>query len=92
MLQARATHCLGCAPKQTAVDVMLGARILATATSMAQAATVWACKAVLTYTNAAADFYMSGYNVAFSLLPPLLIGIMDQDVDRGHASKYPGMR
>ena len=42
------------------------------------------------HADAAADFYMSGYNVVFSLLPPLLIGIMDQDVDRDHALSYPG--
>ena len=33
---------------------------------------------------------MSGYNVVFTMLPPLLIGILDQDVDRAHISKFPG--
>ena len=39
-----------------------------------------------------ADFYMSGYNVVFTMLPPLLVGILDQDVDRAHISKFPGER
>lgn len=38
----------------------------------------------------AADFYMSLYNVIFTVLPPLVIGIFDQDVDREMSRLYPG--
>ncbi len=38
----------------------------------------------------AADFYMSLYNVIFTVLPPLVIGIFDQDVDREISRLYPG--
>ena len=37
-----------------------------------------------------ADFYMSLYNVIFSVLPPLVIGIFDQDVNREMSRLYPG--
>ena len=37
-----------------------------------------------------ADFYMSLYNVIFTVLPPLVIGIFDQDVDREMSRLYPG--
>lgn len=39
---------------------------------------------------AAADFYMSLYNVIFTVLPPLIIGMFDQDVDREMSRLYPG--
>ena len=38
----------------------------------------------------AADFYMSLYNVIFTVLPPLVIGIFDQDVDREMSRLHPG--
>ena len=38
----------------------------------------------------AADFYMSLYNVIFTVLPPLIIGMFDQDVDREMSRLYPG--
>ena len=38
----------------------------------------------------AADFYMSLYNVIFTVLPPLIIGMFDQDVDRDMSRLYPG--
>ena len=37
-----------------------------------------------------ADFYMSLYNVIFTVLPPLVIGMFDQDVDRANSRLYPG--
>ncbi len=37
-----------------------------------------------------ADFYMSLYNVIFTVLPPLIIGMFDQDVDREMSRLYPG--
>ncbi len=37
-----------------------------------------------------ADFYMSLYNVIFSVLPPLVIGIFDQDVNREMSRLYAG--
>ena len=37
-----------------------------------------------------ADFYMSLYNVIFTVLPPLIIGMFDQDVDRDMSRLYPG--
>lgn len=33
---------------------------------------------------------MSLYNVIFTVLPPLVIGIFDQDVDRETSRLYPG--
>ena len=33
---------------------------------------------------------MSLYNVIFTVLPPLVIGIFDQDVDREMSHLYPG--
>lgn len=33
---------------------------------------------------------MSLYNVIFTVLPPLAIGIFDQDVDREMSRLYPG--
>ena len=39
----------------------------------------------------AEDFYMSLYNVIFTVLPPLVIGMFDQDVDRQSSRLYPGM-
>jgi hypothetical protein len=35
---------------------------------------------------------MSLYNVIFTVLPPLVIGIFDQDVDREMSHLYPGKR
>ncbi|BDA43574.1 Phospholipid-transporting ATPase 3 [Coccomyxa sp. Obi] len=37
------------------------------------------------------DFYMSLYNVIFTVLPPLIIGMFDQDVDRDMSRLYPGL-
>ena len=37
-----------------------------------------------------ADFYMSLYNVIFTVLPPLVIGMFDQDVNRESSRLYPG--
>ena len=39
---------------------------------------------------AAADFYMSLYNVVFTALTPLIVGTMDSDVNREMSRKYPG--
>ena len=35
---------------------------------------------------------MSLYNVIFTVLPPIVIGIFDQDVDREMSRLYPGKR
>ena len=40
--------------------------------------------------NGLADFYMSLYNVLFTVLPPMVVGIFDQDVSRSFSLRYPG--
>ena len=40
--------------------------------------------------HCSADFYMSLYNVIFTVLPPLVIGIFDQDVNREMSRLHPG--
>lgn len=37
------------------------------------------------------DYYMSLYNVIFTSLVPLAIGILDQDVDRAACMEFPGL-
>ncbi|KAK9864093.1 hypothetical protein WJX84_000818 [Apatococcus fuscideae] len=37
------------------------------------------------------DFYMSLYNVGFTVLPPLVVGIFDQDVSKDLSRRYPGL-
>ena len=50
-----------------------------------------ACAHDLRIFHCGADFYMSLYNVIFSVLPPLVIGIFDQDVNREMSRLYPGV-
>ena len=38
----------------------------------------------------AADFYMSLYNVVFTAVPPLIMGLLDEDVDKTMSSRYAG--
>ena len=38
-----------------------------------------------------ADFYMSLYNVLFTVLPPMIVGIFDQDVSKDLSLRYPGV-
>lgn len=38
-----------------------------------------------------ADFYMSLYNVVFTALSPMVIGLLDQDVDKAMSSRFAGM-
>jgi len=42
--------------------------------------------------SACADFYMSLYNVVFTMLAPLVIGTIDQDVNRATSLSHPGAR
>ncbi|KAK9844803.1 hypothetical protein WJX74_007043 [Apatococcus lobatus] len=37
------------------------------------------------------DFYMSLYNVLFTVLPPMIVGIFDQDVSKDLSLRYPGL-
>eukprot|EP00803_Ostreobium_quekettii_P011454 evm.model.scf_1059.1 EVM.evm.TU.scf_1059.1 scf_1059:98-2784(-) len=37
------------------------------------------------------DFYMSLYNVTFTSLAPLAVGLLDQDVSKGASLRYPGL-
>lgn len=37
------------------------------------------------------DFYMSLYNVIFTSLAPLAVGLLDQDVDRVSSLQFPGL-
>ncbi|GFR43006.1 hypothetical protein Agub_g4006 [Astrephomene gubernaculifera] len=37
------------------------------------------------------DFYMTLFNVVFTALTPVVIGIFDRDVDKAMALKYPGL-
>ncbi|PNH05393.1 Phospholipid-transporting ATPase 3 [Tetrabaena socialis] len=37
------------------------------------------------------DFYMTLFNVVFTALTPIVIGIFDRDVDKEMALKYPGL-
>ncbi|KAK9829125.1 hypothetical protein WJX72_004020 [[Myrmecia] bisecta] len=37
------------------------------------------------------DFYMSLFNVVFTVLPPLVLGTMEQDVNKEMSRKYPGL-
>jgi len=40
--------------------------------------------------SARADFYMSLFNVVFTMLAPLVIGTIDQDVNRATSLSHPG--
>ena len=37
------------------------------------------------------DFYMTLFNVVFTALTPIIIGIFDRDVDKEMGLKYPGL-
>lgn len=37
------------------------------------------------------EFYISIYNVVFTVLPPVIVGIFDQDVPREACYRYPGL-
>jgi phospholipid-transporting ATPase len=37
------------------------------------------------------DFYMTLYNVVFTALTPIVIGMFDRDVDKEMGLKYPGL-